>query len=225
MKIFGHRGAAGLVAENTLESIIEALHYKVDGIEIDVHCCKSGELVVIHDETLDRTTNGTGNVSEYTLKELQQFETKEGFTIPTLRKVLDVINTQCELNIELKGKNTALPTIALLEEYIKNTDWKYDHFIISSFDHSQLFELKAITTNFKIGVLSEVNTIEVLSIAEALEAFSIHPPIFSLTRDAVNLAKDRGYKIYVWTVNTEMQMEQSKSWKVEGIITDFPNFA
>jgi glycerophosphoryl diester phosphodiesterase len=225
MKIFGHRGAAGLVAENTLESITAALHYKVDGVEIDVHCCKSGELVVIHDDTLDRTTNGTGNVSEYTLQELQQFETEEGFRIPTLREVLDMINMQCELNIELKGKNTALPTIALLEEYIENTDWEYDHFIISSFDHPQLFELKAITSNFKIGVLTEVHIIEVLPIAAALEAFSIHPPIFSLTEDAVNLAKDQGYTVYVWTVNTETQIEQSKSWKVEGIITDFPNFA
>ncbi|PKV48178.1 glycerophosphoryl diester phosphodiesterase [Aquimarina sp. MAR_2010_214] len=225
MKIFGHRGAAGLVAENTLESITKALNYEVDGIEIDVHCCKSGELVVIHDKTLDRTTNGMGNVSEYTLQELQQFETEEGFIIPTLHEVLDIINAQCELNIELKGKNTVLPTVALLEDYIKNTDWEYDHFIISSFDHSQLFELKTITSNFKIGVLSEVNISEVLSIAEALEAFSIHPPIFSLSRDEVNLAQNQGYKIYVWTVNTETQIEQSKSWKVEGIITDFPNFA
>lgn len=225
MKIFGHRGAAGLVAENTLESITEALHYKVDGVEIDIHCCKSGELVVIHDETLDRTTNGTGNVSEYTLQELQQFETKEGFTIPTLRGVLDMIDGQCELNIELKGKNTALPTIRLLEEYIENTGWEYDHFIISSFDHPQLFELKAATSNFKIGVLTEKNITRALHVAERLKAFSIHPPILSLTRDEVNLAKDQGYNIYVWTVNTAMQIEQSKSWKVEGIITDFPNFA
>ncbi len=225
MKIFGHRGAAGLVAENTLESITKAFHYKVDGIEIDVHCCKSGELVVIHDETLDRTTNGIGNVSEYTLQELQRFETKEGFMIPTLCEVLDTIDGQCELNIELKGKNTALPTIRLLEEYIENTDWEYDHFIISSFDYSQLFELKAVTSHFKIGVLTEENITQALPVAAGLKAFSIHPPIFSLTRDEVNLAKDRGYQIYVWTVNTTMQIEQSKLWKVAGIITDFPNFA
>ncbi|EZH71664.1 hypothetical protein ATO12_06805 [Aquimarina atlantica] len=225
MKVFGHRGAAGLVAENTVESIAEALLYKVDGVEVDVHCCKSGELVVIHDETLDRTTNGTGNVSEFTLQELQQFETKEGFMIPTLRGVLDMIDGQCELNIELKGKNTALPTIRLLEEYIENTDWEYDHFIISSFDHSQLFELKAATSNFKIGVLTEENITQALAVAERLKAFSIHPPIFSLTQDEVNLAKDRGYHIYVWTITTTMQIEQSKLWKVEGIITDFPNFA
>ena len=225
MKIFGHRGAAGLVAENTLESIAEALQHNVDGIEIDVHCCKSGELVVIHDETLDRTTNGIGNVADYALQELQQYATEEGFRIPTLIQVLNGIDAKCVLNIELKGKDTAIPTVTLLEEYVKNTNWEYDHFILSSFDHSQLFEIHTTTSNFKIGVLTEENITMALPVAKELQAFSIHPPIYSLTRDEVSIAKDLGYQVYVWTVNEKSQIEQSKSWKVDAIITDFPNFA
>ncbi len=225
MKIYGHRGAAGLVAENTLESITKALELGVDGIEIDIHCCKTGELVVIHDETLDRTTDGKGDVLDYTLSELRQCKTEEGFGIPTLQEVLDLINGQCELNVELKGENTAIPAIKLLEKYIKNTDWSYEHFIISSFDHSQLFQIKQVTSKFKLGVLSEENITQALPIAEDLEAFSIHPPIGTLTEDKVVLAKEQGYKVYVWTVNTKSLMSQSKSWNVDGIITDFPNFA
>lgn len=224
MKIFGHRGAAGLVAENTLESIKEALQHKVDGIEIDVHRCKSGELVVIHDETLDRTTNGTGNVSDYSLLELEQFATKEGFMIPTLNQVLDLIDGQCVLNVELKGKNTGVLAITLLETYVRTSTWEYDDFIISSFDHSQLFDVKTVSSKFKIGVLTEDNITEALPVARQLKAFSIHPPIHSLTLDEVDLAKIEGYKVYVWTVNTIELIDQSKSWKVDAIITDFPNF-
>lgn len=224
MKIYGHRGAADLVAENTIESILEALNNNVKGVEIDVHCCKSGELVVIHDETLERTTNGTGLVSEYTLQELKQITTIEGYKIPTLQEVLEFIDGRCELNVELKGIHTALPTLKLLEEQILKTNWEYKHFIISSFDHSQLFELKEHTSKFKIGVLTEENISKVLPVAYDLEAFSIHPPISTLTQQAVDKAKTRGYRVYVWTVNTKTLIEQSKSWNVDAIITDFPNF-
>ncbi len=225
MKKYGHRGAAGLVAENTLESIKEALIHDVDGIEIDVHCCKSSELVVIHDEILDRTTNGKGEVAGYALQELQQFTTHEGYAIPTLEEVLRLVDARCELNIELKGNNTAKPTIKLVETYIKNTNWTHDHFIISSFDHSQLFQIKEITSKFKLGVLTEENITKALPVANDLQAFSVHPPITTLTKDEVALAQKHGYKVYVWTVNQEMLIDQSKSWNVDGIITDFPNFA
>ncbi len=225
MKIFGHRGAAGLIAENTIASISEALRHGVDGIEIDVHCCKSGELIVIHDKTLDRTTNGKGAVSDYTLSELKQFTTKEGFLIPTLDQVLRHIDAKCALNVELKGKYTALPTMALLEEYIKNTSWEYHDFIISSFDHQQLYEVKKTNPKFRIGVLTEENVDAILIVAKDLDAFSIHPPISSLTKKSVEVAINQGYKVFVWTVNDPFLMQQSKSWKVDGIITDFPNFA
>lgn len=224
MKIFGHRGAAGLVAENTLESIIEAIKYSVDGVEIDVHCCKSGELVVIHDETLERTTTGFGYVADYTLDELQQIKTKEGFVIPTLKQVLECIDARCELNVELKGKHTALPTIHLLEAYITNSKWEYHQFIISSFDHHQLFKIQGETSRFRLGVLTEEDITQVLPVAEKLEAFSVHLPITSITIEDVLIAKERGYQVYVWTVNLLVLIERSKTWKVDGIITDFPNF-
>lgn len=225
MKIFGHRGAAGLVAENTLESIEEALNHKVDGIEIDVHKCKSGELIVIHDETLQRTTNGVGKVSDYRLQELNKYTTIEGYKIPTLNQVLDLVNTKCNINVELKGIGTAMPVIELLEEYIKRTKWKHHNFVLSSFDHSQLFQIKRACSEFKLGVLTEKSISSILSVAQNLEAYSVHPPIASLTKEAVKLAKDKGYKVYVWTVNDPEDIKSSKKLKIDTIITDFPNFA
>lgn len=225
MKIFGHRGAAGLVAENTLESIQKALEYKVDGIEIDVHLCKSGELVVIHDETLDRTTSGSGNILDYTLKELQEYTTTEGFQIPTLLQVLELIDAKCILNIELKGENTAAPTVKLLKEYVPDSNWKDDQFILSSFDHSQLYELKKLDPKLQIGVLTEKNITEALPEAKKLQAYSIHPPVYSLTKAEIDLAKSGGYKLYLWTVNSKTLIQKAKNWKVDAIITDFPNFA
>jgi len=225
MKIYGHRGAAGLVAENTLESISKALEHEVDGIEIDVHCCKTGELIVIHDETLDRTTNGKGYIEEYSLQELQNIKTLAGFAIPTLEEVLQLIDARCELNVELKGKGTALPSLTLLEKYINATSWEYDHFVISSFDHPQLFEVKKATSKFKIGVLTEENITMALPVAKELEAYAIHPPITSLTAETVEAAHTNAHKVYVWTVNEKKQMLQSKKWNVDTIITDFPNLA
>jgi len=99
----GHRGAKGYVAENTIESIKKALDFGVDGIEIDVHLCASGELVVFHDFTLDRMTNATGEVSKLSLSELKQLKVNNKFLIPTLVEVLDAIDKKCLLNIELKG--------------------------------------------------------------------------------------------------------------------------
>ena len=225
MKWIGHRGAAGLVAENTLESIAKALSYPISGIEIDVHCCKSGEVVVIHDNTLDRTTNGRGEIAEYTLTQLKKITTREGFAIPTLIEVLELIDARCQLNIELKGNGTAKPVVALLETFVQKTDWSYGDFILSGFDHRQLYEVHKLQPRFRIGVLTEENIRTVLSVAEGLNAFSIHPPILSLTRKDVKKARAKGYKVFVWTVNTKKQIEQCKLWNVDGIITDFPNFA
>lgn len=225
MRKIGHRGAKAWLDENTIPSIKKAIELGAKEIEIDVHCCKSGELVVIHDETLERTTDGRGLVSDYTLFELQQFKTQEGYTIPTLRQVLDLICSQCVLNIELKGANTAIPTIKLLREYVQKTSWEYQHFVLSSFDHDQLFKVKSATSNFRVGVLTEENISEVLDVAKEVRAYSIHPEVGTLDSDEIDNARGLGYKIYAWTVNTALSINQSKLWNVDAIITDFPNFA
>ena len=136
----GHRGAMGYVVENTLESIQKALDFGVHGIEIDVHLCASGELVVFHDFTLERISNGIGEISKNTLSELKQLKIGNKFQIPTLEEVLNLINKKCLLNIELKGQHTAFETCRIIEKYVKNNTWNHSDFLVSSFETKETIE-------------------------------------------------------------------------------------
>ncbi len=112
MLCIGHRGAAGLEPENTLRSVRRALEVGADGIEIDVHCL-DGELVVIHDHSLNRTTNGAGALRHHTLAEARQLDAGKGERIPFLREVLDLVDRRALVNIELKGARTAAPQVRI----------------------------------------------------------------------------------------------------------------
>ena len=106
--IIGHRGAKGHLAENTLPSISKAIELGVDGIEIDIFKCASGELVVFHDKTLEKLTNSTGYIEELVLDSIRRIEVLNGYSIPRLEEVLDLINGRVFLNIELKGSALSL---------------------------------------------------------------------------------------------------------------------
>src|SRR6478672_815772 len=109
--IIGHRGAKGYKPENTLSSFQKAVDMKVDGIELDVHSSSDGEIVVFHDETLDRMTNGRGNISQYSFSELRDFRIAREHQIPTLKEVFDLVDKRCLINIELKAKTTVKPAV------------------------------------------------------------------------------------------------------------------
>src|SRR5690606_31552672 len=154
-------------------------------IEIDVHRCASGELVVIHDFTLDRTTNGKGEVSKASLKELRKLLVESKFRIPLLTEVLDLIEGKCFINIELKGLNTAATTCEIIEEYIRERNWKYSDFIVSSFQKNELFEVYKNNPEIPIGVLSKASVTEALELGKLLKAKAIHPSIGIITRENV----------------------------------------
>jgi glycerophosphoryl diester phosphodiesterase len=130
----GHRGAKGYEPENTLVSFEKAIEMGADGIELDVHLSLDGHLIVIHDETIDRTTNGKGVVNQMTLQELKSFTINRKYTIPTLEEVLDLVNQRCFVNIELKNQDTAEKVVQLIKHYISVKNWTHAHFIVSSFD-------------------------------------------------------------------------------------------
>lgn len=111
-----HRGASGDEPENTMRAFQRAIDLGVDMIELDVHLCKSGELVVIHDFTVDRTTKGTGQVSHLTLDEIKKLDAGNGEKIPTLQEVIDLTKGSCGLNIEIKNKDTAKLVVKLVEQ-------------------------------------------------------------------------------------------------------------
>jgi glycerophosphoryl diester phosphodiesterase len=179
----GHRGAKGYEPENTLISFEKAIDLNVDGIELDVHLSLDGEIMVIHDETIDRTTNGKGFVKNFTALELKEFG------IPTLIEVLDLVNRNCFINIELKGNGTDQPVIELMEHYILNKNWHYSGFLVSSFDWKMLEEVHLLNPKIRIGVLTEEFVGGALAFAKKIKAFSIHPDYALLSKENVALVQ------------------------------------
>lgn len=219
----GHRGAKGHIAENTLESIQKALDLKVDAIELDVHLCRTGELVVIHDFTLDRTTNGEGEVAGKTLKELKELKIEGQYKIPLLTEVLDLIEGKCRINIELKGSHTAPKACGIIEDYIKNRNWSYEDFIVSSFQQNELFEVYQINPKIPIGILSKASITEAIELGKSLKAKAIHPSIGIITRENVKECQKQGFLVNVWTVNDPKAIQRMKDFGVDGIISDYPD--
>jgi len=219
----GHRGAKGYISENTLPSIQKALDLNVDGIEIDVHLCASGELVVFHDFTLDRITNGTGEIGKQTLSQLQNLLVDDKYKIPTLTEVLDLINAKCLLNIELKGEKTALPTVKLLHQYFDKGTWTYNDILISSFQRKELESVYNFDKKMPLGVLTKASVNASIRFAKTINAVAIHPNFALLSKNNVKEAQDEGFKVNAWTVNDFESIERIKSYGVDAIISDFPD--
>lgn len=219
----GHRGAKGYLAENTLESIDKALQLGVDAVEIDVHRCNSGELVVIHDFTLDRTTNGSGEIAKRDWEVLKRLTVEGEYKLPLLQDVLDLIEGRCKINIELKGLNTAEGTARIIKEYIRDRAWEYSDFIVSSFQKNELFQLRKVDDHVPIGVLSKASVNEAIELGKLLKAEAIHPSLGIITRDSVRNSHDAGFKVNVWTVNEPQDVARMKEFGVDGIISDFPD--
>jgi glycerophosphoryl diester phosphodiesterase len=229
----GHRGAKGYEAENTLISFQKALDMQVDGIELDVHLSADEQVVVIHDETIDRTTNGKGAVNKLSLLELKSFRivnkkdpnflSEVALQIPTLQEVLDLVNQDCFINIELKGVNTAEKVVGLIENYVSEKKWKYDNFIVSSFDWNALQQIRFLNPEVPIGILVETNLDLAFSFAKFMKAEAIHPYFHLLNHENTKQIQAKGISVFPWTVNEIEDIEKMIALKVDGIITDFPN--
>ena len=219
----GHRGAKAYMAENTLPSIQKALDFGVDGIEIDVHTCASGELVVFHDFTLDRVTNGIGELSKCTLSELKKLKVHNEYQIPTLEEVIALIDKKCLLNIELKGRYTAEKTCEVIKDCVENKGWNYSDFIVSSFQHHELEDVFRINKSIPIAVLTKASVAEAIEFAETISAKIIHPNFALLTKENVKQAQSKGYKVNTWTVNNPETIVRMKRYGVDGIISDTPD--
>jgi glycerophosphoryl diester phosphodiesterase len=219
----GHRGAKGHLAENTLESIQKALSFGVEAIEIDVHRCKTGELVVIHDFTLDRTTNGSGEVAKKSLTEIKALKVEDEFEIPLLTEVLDFIEGKCTINIELKGLNTATATAKIIKKYIAEKNWTYKDFIVSSFQKNELFQMRKLDEKVALGILSKASVTEAIELGKLLKASAIHPSLGIITRDNVKASHKAGFNVNVWTVNEPEDIQRMREFGVDGIISDFPD--
>jgi len=218
-----HRGAKAYEPENTLQAFQKALDLHSDGIELDVHLSSDGHIIVIHDETIDRTTNEKGLVNTFSLSEIKSFLIDGKYQIPTLNEVFDLVDKKCLINIELKGLGTATKVVRLIEEYISEKKWNYNNFIISSFDWNMLQETSSLNPNIPIGVLTEENIEDALAFAESIKAKAIHPDFQLLNKENVQQMQEKGFLVFPWTVNSEEDIQKVKSYKVNGIISDNPD--
>lgn len=220
--VIGHRGAMGHETENTLASIQKAMDLGVDMIEIDVFKIKSGEIVVFHDETLDRLTNAPGNIEDYYIVDLKKVIVEGGHAIPMLQDVLKLIDNKVALNIELKGAGTADKVNHIMNYYIEKRNWSPENFIISSFNWDELKEMRRHNPNVAIAVLTEENPVDAIPVAKELNAVAINPYFKNLDVEKANEIREAGFKIYTWTVNEPADIDAMKSIAVDGIITNFP---
>lgn len=219
----GHRGAKGYEPENTLVSFQKALDMQVDGIELDVHLSADGELMVIHDETVDRTTNGKGFVNKLSLRELKAFRIDDKYEIPTLNEVFDLVNQNCFINIELKSYEATEKVVSLIEKYVAQKKWNYDHFLVSSFDWNALQQVASLNDKIPIGVITDSNLELALAFAKSVQAKSIHPNFQLLTKENTARMQEKGLLVFPWTINETEDIQKIKAYNVNGIITDFPN--
>jgi glycerophosphoryl diester phosphodiesterase len=220
--VIGHRGAMGHETENSLASIQKALDLGVDMIEIDVFQISSGEIVVFHDEMVDRLTNGPGKIEEYNIYDLKRLTLDGGHKIPMLQDVLKLIDNKVSLNIELKGANTSDRVNFIMDYYIEQKNWSPENFIISSFNWEELRTMRKLNDEVAIAVLTEENPIDAIPIAKELNAVAINPYFKNLDLEVANEIRDAGFKIYTWTVNEPADIDAMKRISVDGIITNFP---
>ena len=220
MLCIGHRGAMGYEPENTLLSIAKALELGVDWIEIDVYNIENN-LLVFHDHDLSRTTNGTGDICDRSFDYLRSLDAGKGQQIPTLAEVFDLVNRRCGINIELKGINTAGLVIKLIQEYLEQ-GWQYQDFLVSSFNHYELKQLKDTCPQIAIGILIYGLPLHYLDIATELQAVAIIMNKDFATKEIVQNIHNKGFKIFVYTVNKPEKIQIMKRWNVDGIFSNYP---
>ncbi|MCP8967038.1 glycerophosphodiester phosphodiesterase [Ectobacillus ponti] len=233
VKIFGHRGAAGTYPENTMPSFRAAEQLGADGIELDVQLSKDGTVVVIHDETVNRTTNGRGRVNSYTYEELSRldashsFYKKTGFcSIPSLEEVLRWLQgTQLLINVELK--NNKLPYRGL-EESVIHLLRKYElepRAVLSSFHHASMVKCRELAPDIETAVLYKRGPHKPWEYAQKLGAGAIHPNYAYIADPVVELTLAHGIAVRPYTVNKEKYMRKLMRLQVTGIVTDYPEVA
>jgi glycerophosphoryl diester phosphodiesterase len=214
--VIGHRGAAGLSPENTLPSFRRAWALGVNAIELDVHAVEN-ELVVIHDDTVDRTTNGRGPVDGYRLSELRALDAGGGWPIPLLREVVAELPTGVGLNIELKGAGTAVPAAAFATEH------PHLELLVSSFDHAELTAFRALAARTPVAPLFDRWRDDAWQVAERLNAAAINLSRRAVSEGRVRQANERNLAVFVYTINDAAEARRLIRLGARGVFTDYPD--
>lgn len=230
-KIWGHRGASGYAPENTLEAFQLAVEMGVDGVELDVQLTKDRQIVVIHDEVIERVSDGAGKVADYTLAELKRYRFNrthpeyEEAKIPTLEEVLDLLKpTNLTINIELKtGVNFYEGIEALVLKLVKEKGME-DRIIYSSFNHQSMLRIKGLRPKAKVGFLYCDGIQNAPNYATQYHAQALHPSLSNMQYPCfMETCQEKGIEVNVWTVDQKQDMEKMCNMGVHAIITNYPD--
>ena len=240
INIISHRGANIYAPQNTLPAFRRGLALGADGFETDVHSTKDGVLVLCHNYSIDKTSNGKGLIAQMTLEALRSYDFGsyfsqkfEGTKIPTLDEFLELVaeSSLQVLNIELKSPkenetNIVFETINAVKEH-----GLFDRLLISSFDPALLAEAKRVDPKTRTGFLYSPNSKvtfkiihrNMLTVAKEIGADALHPFSLYVNKALVDAAHDAGMEINVWTVNSPKSVLRMAALGVEGLITDYPD--
>ena len=229
--IWAHRGADGYAPENTLPAFALAARMGADGVELDVQLTKDGQIVVCHDERIDRTGNGKGWLKDYTLEELKKFDFScgnkqyAGARIPTLEEVLDLLqDTGMYVDIELKTLTVPYPEIERkCIELVRKKGYQ-DRVIFCSFNHLSLQKVRLLAPEIKIGYLYLHTTPSVIPLAKKLGADALHITQRNLIISGLaEKCREMGLEINAWTINKESEYRICAEQGVNAVITDYPD--
>ncbi len=226
--IIGHRGAAGLAAENTLSSFGEALAWHCPMIELDVHRSTDAggveHLLVIHDSKLNRTTNGKGKLEDFDADYLRTLDAGAGQQIPLLEEVMDLLlehqantGTTVALNIELKGAHTAQPVARFIKRF---PTWPM---LVSSFDHDELRQFRSLDQSTAVAPLYDRFAPDWRDTAAELSAVAVNIATRVANPARVTAMRDAGYMVFVYTVNDEKEARTLQNMGASGVFTDRPD--
>ncbi len=230
-QVIAHRGASAISPENTIISFKRAIEIGTDAIETDVQMTKDGHLILIHDEQLERTTNGTGAVKDYTLEEIKQLDAGTWFSsiyggesIPTLDEFFRLIYpTSLWVNIEIKDGFILYPGIEeALVEKIREYHME-ERVIISSFNHYSIVKVKSIAPELETAVLYLEGLYEPWKYGKQLVAIALHPDKNLVFPELVQGAHQEGMKVFPFTIDEREQMRSLIGMGVDGIMTNKPD--
>lgn len=226
--VIGHRGASADAPENTIAAFELALAQGADGIELDIHLSSDEQPVVIHDFTLERTTDGAGPVSERSVRELKRLDAGgwrerrfRGQRLQTLQEVLERFRDRARFWIELKAGSALYPGI---EERVVSMIEIYevvDRVLVQSFDHGAIARVRALNREIPVGALVAQAPLDG-DLLRPGAASAICPSAHVITAELLGDIRRAELECYVWTVNEPAQMDRLVAWGVSGIITDRP---
>ncbi len=223
-KIIGHRGVCAHEPENTLRSILRAIADGADMVEIDVRFA-AGELLVIHDATVDRTTDGHGPIHHMTFEQIRNLDAGKGERIPTLSEILEVTLGTIPLNIEIKEVSATAPLCDLLLDF---RGLEHQDLLLSSFHPEAMIEARGRLPEIRLGVLASdepQDPDEMFMIAHELGAVSVHPHLRNVTRDLVQEAHRKCLLVLPYTVREPDELQHLIDCQADGCFADDPRWA